>query len=149
MVEFKRTEHVTKNVSAGIAQDIYIDLSAHDELYLELDVKSMNHTSPGTRTGESEYPVCVELTFIDQNGTPHRWQHGFFYRGRHRYHNSTKVDENQWTTFVSPNPKHTVSFCGREEDVSDLERRLDVEMHAYDPNLEPKIITRILLVGGG
>jgi len=103
VVEFKRLGGGADGSHVGIAQDVYIDLSKYDELYFHLDVISLYQTVPGGGwAGGSEYPVCIELAFVDQNGTPHRWQHGFYYKGQDKYPTSTKVDEDAWFTYISP-----------------------------------------------
>ena len=48
---------------------------------------------------------------------------------------------------ISLNLKGIIPLCGREENVRDY--WFGVEMHRYDPDLEPKVITRILLRGSG
>jgi len=150
VVEFKRTGGGADGSLIGIAQDVYIDLSKYEELYLQLDVKPMFHTVPGGGwAGGGEYPVCVEFAFIDQNGVPHRWQHGFYYKGADKYPTSTKVEEGAWFTFVSPNLKEIIPLCGCKENVEDMKNWFGTEMHPYKPPVIPKVITRVLLFGGG
>ena len=117
VVEFGRTGGGADGSLVGIAQDVYIDLDKHDELYLQLDVRSMYQTlaQGGGWAGGSEYPVCIELAFIDQNGTPHRWQHGFYHQGQDKYPTSTKVNQDAWFTYTSPNLKEIIPLSRSPE----------------------------------
>ena len=86
VVEFKRTGGGRDGSHVGIHQDVYIDLSKHEALYLQLDVKSIKHTlTGGGWAGSGENPVCIELGFLDQKGVPHRWFHGFYHKGLDTY----------------------------------------------------------------
>ena len=148
VVEFKRTDGKSDGSHVGIHQDVYIDLSEYEGLYLQLDVKSIEHSLEGSGwSGGGENPVCIELGFLDQKGEPHRWIHGFYHKGQDRYDTSTKVQQNEWFTYTSPNLKEIIPLCGYEENVRD--DWFGVAMHPYDPDLEPKAITRILLRGSG
>ena len=148
VIEFKRTGGGSDGSHVGIHQDIYIDLSKYEALYLQLDVKSIEHSLEGSGwSGGGENPVCIELGFLDQKGEPHRWIHGFYHKGQDRYTTSTKIDQNEWLTYTSPNLKEIIPLCGHEENARD--DWFGVEMHQYDPDLEPKVITRILLRGSG
>ena len=148
VVEFKRTGGRADGSHVGVHQDIYIDLSKYEALYLQLDVKSIEHSLEGSGwSGGGENPVCIELSFLDQKGEPHRWLHGFYHKGLDKYATSTKIHQNEWFTYTSPNLKEIIPLCGHEENVRD--DWYGVEMHQYDPDLEPKVITRILLRGSG
>lgn len=148
VIEFKRTDGKSDGSHVGIHQDVYIDLSEHEALYLQLDVKSIEHSLEGSGwSGGGENPVCIELGFLDQKGEPHRWIHGFYHKGQDRYDTSTKIQQNEWFTYTSPNLKEIIPLCGHEENVHD--DWFGVAMHRYDPDLEPKVITRILLRGSG
>ena len=148
VVEFKRTGGGADGSHVGIHQDVYIDLSKYEALYLQLDVKSIEHSLEGSGwSGGGENPVCIELGFLDQKGEPHRWIHGFYHKGQDRYTTSTKIDQDEWFTYTSPNLKEIIPLCGHEENARD--DWYGVEMHQYDPDLEPKVITRILLRGSG
>ena len=148
VVQFKRTGGKSDGSHVGIHQDVYIDLSKHEALYLQLDIKSIEHSLEGSGwSGGGENPICIELGFLDQKGEPHRWIHGFYYKGQDKYATSTKVQQNEWFTYTSPNLKEIIPLCGHEENVRD--DWFGVEMHRYDPDLEPKVITRILLRGSG
>lgn len=148
VVEFKRTEGKSDGSHVGIHQDVYIDLSEHEALYLQLDVKSIEHSLEGSGwSGGGENPVCIELGFLDQKGEPHRWIHGFYHKGQDRYTTSTKIHHNEWFTYTSPNLKEIIPLCGHEENVRD--DWFGVALHRYNPDLEPKAITRVLLRGSG
>ena len=148
VVEFKRIDGGSDGSHVGVHQNVYIDLSKYEALYLQLDVASIEHTLDASGwSGGGENPVCIELGFLDQNGMPHRWIHGFYHRGQDKYDTSTKIRQSEWFTYTSPNLKEIIPLCGHEENVRD--DWFGVEMHRYDPDLEPKVITRILLRGSG
>ena len=148
VVEFKRTGGKRDGSHVGIHQNVYIDLSKYEALYLQLDVKSIEHSLEGSGwSGGGENPVCIELGFLDQKGEPHRWIHGFYHKGQDRYDTSTKIQQNEWFTYTSPNLKEIIPLCGYEKNVHD--DWFGVALHRYDPDLEPKVITRILLRGSG
>ncbi len=148
VVEFKRTDGKSDGSHVGIHQDVYIDLSKHEALYLQLDVKSIEHSLEGSGwSGGGENPVCIELGFLDQKGEPHRWIHGFYHKGQDRYTTSIKIQQNEWFTYTSPNLKEIIPLCGYEKNVHD--DWFGVALHRYDPDLEPRVITRILLRGSG
>lgn len=148
VVEFKRIDGESDGSHVGIHQNVYIDLSKHEALYLQLAVKSIEHSLEGSGwSGGGENPVCIELGFLDQKGEPHRWIHGFYHKGQDRYDTSTKIDQNEWFTYTSPNLKEIIPLCGYEKNVRD--DWFGVALHRYDPDLEPKMITRILLRGSG
>lgn len=148
VVEFKRTGGRADGSHVGVHQDIYIDLSKYAALYLQLDVKSIKHTlTGGGWAGSGENPVCIELGFLDQKGVPHRWFHGFYHKGIDTYDTSTKVHQNEWFTYTSPNLKEIIPLCGHKENVRD--DWYGIETHPYDPGLKPKIITRLIIRGGG
>ena len=148
VVEFKRTGGGSDGSHVGVHQDIYIDLSKYQALYLQLDIKSVEHSLEASGwSGGGENPVCIELGFLDQKGEPHRWIHGFYHKGQDRYDTSTKIQQNKWFTYTSPNLKEIIPLCGYEENVRD--DWFGVALHRYDPDLEPKAITRILLRGSG
>ena len=148
VVEFKRAGGRRDGSHVGIHQNIYIDLFKHEALYLQLDVKSIEHSIEGSGwSGGGENPVCIELGFLDQKGEPHRWIHGFYHKGQDRYDTSTKIDQNEWFTYTSPNLKKIIPLCGYEKNVRD--DWFGVPLHRYDPGLKPKVITRILLRGSG
>ncbi len=86
VVEFRRTNGGREGSSVGIAQDVYIDLSEYDELYLQIDMKPIYHSlSGGGWAGGGEYPVIIDLEYIDEKRTGHRWRHGVYYRDESRY----------------------------------------------------------------
>lgn len=150
VVEFKRTGGGADGSLVGIAQEVYIDLSQLSQLYFQLDIKSISHTLDGGGwAGGSEYPVCVELAFVDAEGRPYRWQHGFYHHGDDRYPISTKVTENQWFTYTSPNLKEITPLAATEEIRQDLADWFGVETPPYDTPLIPKAVTRVILFGGG
>ena len=148
VVQFKRTDGGRDGSHVGVHQDIYIDLSKYEAIYLQLDVSSIKHTLMGGGwAGSGENPVCIELGFLDQKGVPHRWIHGFYHRGLDTYDTSTKIHQKEWFTYTSPNLKEIIPLCGHKENVRD--DWYGVETHPYDPDLKPKVITRIILRGSG
>ncbi len=150
VVVFKRTNGRRGGSRVGIAQDIYIDLSGHDEIYLLVDVKPIYQSLPGGGwAGGGEYPLTIELAYVDQEGVGYKWRHGLYHKGESRYSDSsTKIPEDAWFTYISPNLKEILPVCADELRVKDG-RKWGKEYHEYKPPVIPKVITRILIFGGG
>ncbi|MBD3180826.1 sigma-70 family RNA polymerase sigma factor [Candidatus Poribacteria bacterium] len=150
VVEFKRTNGGSSGSQIGLAHDVYIDLSKYNELYLQMDMKPIYQSLEGTGwAGGGEYPVNVELTFVDEKGIGYRWLHGVYYKGESKYpSSSTKVGQKQWHTYISPNLKEMIPVCADAVLVEDG-RRYGKGYHEYNPPVVPKAITRILIFGGG
>jgi len=150
VLEFKRTNGGSQGSMVGLAHNVYITLSKYDELYLQMDMKPIYQSLIGGGwAGGGEYPVNVELTFIDEKGTGYRWRHGVYYKGESSYiSSSTKVAQDQWHTYTSSNLKEMIPICADEKLVKDG-GNYGREYHEYNPPITPKIITRILIFGGG
>jgi len=48
-----------------------------------------------------EYPVMVQVAYIDQRGDPQTWTYGFYYTGKTLYDNAEDIRPNNWYTFRS------------------------------------------------
>ncbi len=150
VVEFRRTDGGSDGSQVGIAQDLYIDLSEYDELHLQIDMKPVYQSlSGGGWAGGGEYPVTIELAYIDEKGTGYIWRHGVYYKDESRYSDSsTKVSQSAWFTYISPNLKEILPVCADKLRVEDG-RKWGRDFREYDPPVIPKVITRILIFGGG
>ena len=131
VIEFRRTKGGATGSIIGLYQDVYIDLAKYEDVRLKLDVKPVYHNlTGGGWAGGVEYPVTLQIVFIDQRGEPHVWSHGFYYRDVSRYGDATKVDENAWLSYTSPNLIDVAPDCADEARVKDrLEWRQSV--HKY------------------
>ena len=149
VIEFRRTNGRTTGSVIGMYQDVYIDLSRYDDVRLKVDVKPIYQSlTGGGWAGGVEYPVMVQIVFIDQRGEPHVWSHGFYYKDFGQYGDGTKVNENAWFTHKSPN------LLGVRPDCADKKRaedRLDWSqpVHRYVKPVAPRRITRVIIMGGG
>jgi hypothetical protein len=150
VVEFRRSGGGVEGSIFGLAQDIYIDLDKYDELYLKLDVKAVYQSlTGGGWAGSAEYPVIVELAFLDQNGIGYKWRHGFYYKDESKYKDCTKIPQNEWFSYTSPDLKGMVPVCADPALVADAKDWGGWIYHEYKPPVIPKAITRILIFGGG
>jgi len=150
IVELRRSEGGVSGSLFGLAQDIYIDLSKYDELYLKLDVKAIYQSLRGGGwAGAAEYPVVVELAFVDQNNIGYKWRCGFYYLDESSYKDGTKVPEGEWFSYTSPNLKKMIPVCADETLVADANQWYGDIYHVYRPPIIPKSITRVLILGGG
>ncbi len=79
--------------------------------------------SGGGRAGGGEYPVTIELTYIDEKGTGYIWRHGVYYKDESRYSDSsTKVPQSTWFTYISPNLKEILPIRADKLRVADALR---------------------------
>ena len=148
VVEFKRTGGGSDGSHVGVHQDIYIDLSKYQALYLQLDIKSVEHSLEASGwSGGGENPVCIELGFLDQKGEPHRWIHGFYHKGQDRYTPLQKFNKTSGSPTLRPISKKLFPYVVTKK--TSVTIGFGVALHRYDPDLEPKAITRILLRGSG
>ena len=149
VLEIKREGGGYQGSAVGLRQNVYIDLSEYEEVLLKLDVKPMFHSLPGGgEAGGPEYPVTIQVAFIDQRGEPHVWNSGFYYQGTSRYDNAIKVEQGKWFSYTSPNLKEIRPDCADERITADsLEWRK--ARHEYNPPVIPTYITRILVFGYG
>ena len=150
VVQFTRVGGGADGSYVGIVRDVNIDLSKHGDLRLQMDVNAMTGSlSGGGHAGGSEYPVCVELAYVDEAGTPHRWQRGFYFKGDDRYASSSKLPRGVWHTYTSPPLSRMTPLCGDKALVADLRRWFSVPMHEHDPAVRPVRITHAAVFGGG
>jgi hypothetical protein len=49
-----------------------------ESLIFRFDVRLINQSLPGGGIQSSEFPMMVRIDFIDVNGTPQFWTHGFY-----------------------------------------------------------------------
>ncbi|MAF10808.1 hypothetical protein CMK11_10180 [Candidatus Poribacteria bacterium] len=150
VIQFTRVGGGSSGSHVGIVRDVNIDVSEHADLRVQVDVKSVSHNLRGGGwAGGSEYPVCVELAYIDQNGTPHRWRRGFYSNGADTHGTSTKVPQGAWHTYTSPRLAELAPLCADAAVRAGLDRWFHNPMHAHDSASRPARITRVALFGAG
>jgi len=147
VIQFKRSESNNDGSSVGISQDVFIDLSQYDDIRLRLDVKPMFQSLVGGGWVGGEYPIMVQVAFIDQRGDPQTWTYGFIYDGDSQYENVAKIEQDKWFTYTSPNLKEVSPDCADAQRVFDMQ--VIVKSHEYNPPVIPTYITRILVYGSG
>jgi hypothetical protein len=147
VIQFKRSGSKNDGSSAGISQDVFIDLSQYDDVRLRLDVMPMFQSLVGGGWVGGEYPIMVQIAFIDQRGEPQTWTYGFLYDGEFQYENVTRVEQNAWFKYTSPNLKEVLPDCADAQRVYDM--RVIMKSHEYKPPVIPTYITRILVYGSG
>lgn len=149
VVVIKRVGGGASGSATGLYQDIFIDLDKYEDARLKVDVKPVFQSlTGGGWAGGEEYPVTLQIAYIDQRGEPHLWSRGFYYKDVSRYEDGIKVDEEAWFSFVSPNLKKI------EPDCADNLRSADKiawgkYVPTYKPPVIPKYITRLLVTGVG
>ncbi len=149
VLEIERDGGGADGSAVGMSQNVFIDLSQYEEVFLELDIKPIFQSlEGGGGAGGPEYPATVQIAFIDQRGEPHVWNRGFYYKGTSVYDNATKVEQEQWFHYVSPNLKEVMPDCADQKITSDsLEWHRS--RHLYKPSVIPAYITRVLIFGYG
>jgi hypothetical protein len=129
---------------------VNIDLSQHGDLRLQMDVQARSgNLGGGGHAGGSEYPVCVELAYIDEGGDPHRWHHGFYFKGDDRYAASSKLPRGTWHRYTSSPLSEMTPLCGDPALAADHGRWFPVRMHEHDASSRPATITHAAVFGGG
>jgi len=133
----------------GLAQDVNIDVTQYPDLKLQFDAKPIFQTSLGRGwVSGGECPVTVEIAFIDKNGIGHTWRHGVYYKGQSQYSDATKTPQGKWFTYTSLPLVEMKPDCLDPVKREHAEQR-GKEMHKCTLPIEPNIITRILIFGGG
>jgi hypothetical protein len=91
----------------GITQKIEKDVNVYDSLALQLDVKLLHQSLSGAGYLSSEFPLRVEITYLDIYGKVLTWGHGFYSRDPEnenwRVINGEKIPPYIWYTYQSPN----------------------------------------------
>jgi hypothetical protein len=149
VAEFTRADGGFDGSSIGVYQDVFINLSKYKKLQLKLDAKPVFQSlTGGGWAGGAEYPVTMQVCYIDQRGEPQTWSHGFYFRDVSQYDDSTKVDENAWYTYTTPDLKKIKPDCADKKLVSEG-IAWGRKIHKYNPPVIPKYIVRILVYGSG
>jgi len=148
VVQFERMGSNNSRSSIGVSQDVFIDLSQYKEVKLRLDVCPMYQSLPGGGYVGGEYPIMVQIAFIDEQNNPYVWTYGFIYDGETEYKNVTKIDQFKWLTYTSPNLKEILPDSADEKRLSDM-KQWGQPYFEYKPPVKPKYITRVLVFGSG
>jgi hypothetical protein len=148
VVQFERIGSDASGSSIGVSQDVFIDLSQYNDVKLKLDVCPMYQSLSGGGYVGGEYPVMVQIAFIDEQNNPYVWTYGFIYDGETEYKNVTKIDQFKWFTYESPNLKEILPDSADEKRLSDMQK-WGQPFFEYKPPVKPKYITRVLVFGSG
>jgi hypothetical protein len=62
----------------SITQEINADVLDAESLIFRFDVRLIHQSLPGGGIQSSEFPMMVRIDFIDVNGKPQFWTHGFY-----------------------------------------------------------------------
>jgi len=62
----------------SISQEIDADVLDAENLIFRFDVRLISQSLPGAGIQSSEFPMMVRIDFIDINGKPQFWTHGFY-----------------------------------------------------------------------
>ncbi len=71
-------EDANLHSETAIAQEIDADVLDVESLVFRFDVRLISQSLPGGGIQSSEFPMMVRIDFIDVNGNPQFWTHGFY-----------------------------------------------------------------------
>jgi hypothetical protein len=107
VAHFIRQGEENVNTEVSITQHIGKDVNVYDSLVLQLDVKLLHQSLSGAGYLSSEFPLRVELIYVDIYGKTLSWGHGFYYRDPEqenwRIMGGVKIPPYIWYTYRSPN----------------------------------------------
>jgi hypothetical protein len=118
-VEFARTTADGEPVQIGIRQPIGKTLRVHTSLLLSFETRIITQQPPGGGEDLSEYPLVIQLHYIDIDGHEREWSHGYYAIADERHIplvRATKIDHNKWQRIafdlrsLSPLPKQITSL---------------------------------------
>lgn len=66
------------HTETALSQDINVDALDFNSLILRMDVLLLSQSLPGGGQQSSEFPLIARIDFIDVNGNPIFWTHGFY-----------------------------------------------------------------------
>lgn len=76
--EFWRGSEHTDHAETGLQQKIGYTLRVYSSLRLAADVWIDAQQPPGGGAEHTEYPLILKLTYVDLQGQPREWWHGFY-----------------------------------------------------------------------
>jgi hypothetical protein len=107
VAHFNRQGEEGVHTEVGIFQEINEDVNVFDELVVQLDVRLMYQSLAGAGYLNSEFPLRVEIEYVDVYGKELRWGHGFYYRDpddpSRIVPDGSKIPAYNWYTYQSPN----------------------------------------------
>jgi hypothetical protein len=71
-------EDANLHSETSIVQDINADVLDTESLVFRFDVRLISQSLPGGGIQSSEFPMMVRIDFIDIDGKPQFWTHGFY-----------------------------------------------------------------------
>jgi hypothetical protein len=77
-VQISRSSSQGDNWETGIQQSIGQSLRVHSSLNLTFDLRIDEQQPPGGGIQQTEFPVIVKLNYIDLQGQPREWWHGYY-----------------------------------------------------------------------
>ncbi|MCB9140377.1 MAG: hypothetical protein H6642_18740 [Caldilineaceae bacterium] len=107
VAHFNRQGEEGVHTEVGIFQELNEDVNVFDELVIQLDVRLMYQSLAGAGYLNSEFPLRIEIEYVDIYGKELRWGHGFYYRDpddvTRSVPDSSKIPAYNWYTYQSPN----------------------------------------------
>ncbi|MCL5257318.1 MAG: hypothetical protein M1319_05925 [Chloroflexi bacterium] len=100
VVEFRRVGGNTDYAETGIHQNLNAEVVDFINLRLKLDARIAYQSLSGGGSQSSEYPLMVRIRYLDANGNPAEWYHGFYYQNDdgNPVRDGEKVEEDMWQT---------------------------------------------------
>lgn len=77
-VEFLRSSDAVNTAAAGIRQRVGKTIRLQSSLQLELDIKISDQQPPASGADPQQFPLNVEINYIDADGQEARWSHGYY-----------------------------------------------------------------------
>jgi hypothetical protein len=119
-VELLRRSGSTGPVSTGIRQRIGKTIRVHSSLRLQIDAKISDQHPPSSGSNLNEFPLMIEINYIDINGQEARWTSGYYVLADEStpipHNRATKLDRDAWQRivfdlrFLSPLPQQVTSI---------------------------------------
>ena len=107
VAHFNRQGEEGVHTEVGIFQEINEDINVYDELIVQFDVRLMYQSLAGAGYMNSEFPLRVEVDYVDVYGKELRWGYGFYYRDpddpARVVPDASKIPAYNWYTYQSPN----------------------------------------------
>ncbi len=97
----------------SIIQEIDADVLDTESLIFRFDVRLISQSLPGGGIQSSEFPMMVRIDFIDVNGKPQFWTHGFYMIDpveNWPLRDGEKIPGLVWYAYESPDFMHSETF---------------------------------------
>jgi len=103
-LEIKRVGSMRVKGEMGVKQILNEDVSKYTQLVLKADVKVISSSLASDTKKWKVYPITIRIDYIDVEGKPHFWKHGFLYAEKINYPQiGEKIPQDKWYSYTSLN----------------------------------------------